>query len=97
LGTKHKNLKNLLKEELYKHIPRQIVNNTKSGFMPPIYEWSRNQLKGEISDTIFNHNKIFNEEHLQILVSEYFEEKGGSLESIWCVYVLIKFLNALKE
>jgi asparagine synthase (glutamine-hydrolysing) len=97
LGTNHKNLKNLLKEELYKHIPRQIVNNTKSGFMPPIYEWSRNQLKGDISDTIFNHNQILNDEHLQIMVSNYFEEKGGSLESIWCVYVLIKFLKGLKE
>jgi hypothetical protein len=49
----------VLKEELYKYIPKDLVEKKKRGFTPPLLEWSKNELKSEIFQTL-NYSEKFN-------------------------------------
>jgi hypothetical protein len=70
-----------------------LINQNKQGFMPPIHQWSQNELKTEIIEKI-NNNQIFkNKKILTELMEPYNASSNTNFDSIWCIYVLIKFLD----
>jgi asparagine synthase (glutamine-hydrolysing) len=92
LGTSHKVLKKVLKQELYKYIPEQLIEKQKRGFTPPLLEWSKKELKSEIINTL-NDAEKFGLKGINELVSDYYQLGRGSIEKLWTVYVLIRFLK----
>jgi asparagine synthase (glutamine-hydrolysing) len=99
LGLNHKVLKTALKEELYKVIPKQIVEKQKRGFTPPLLNWSRNELKNEII-SILQEGKNYglSESIIQEMIQKYYDGSNEvSIEQLWTVYVLIKWLKTNKN
>jgi asparagine synthase (glutamine-hydrolysing) len=94
LGSEHSELKRMLKEALYPHIPKEILEVKKRGFTPPLYEWSMNELKSEITETVIRNPLSFDSAVLNKWLQEYYSNSGRvSIEKIWTVYVLIKWLE----
>lgn len=94
LSESHQDLKTALKEDLYKYIPKELVEKKKRGFTPPLLEWSQNELKTEILNVLRQApNYGFNGRKVNDIISEF--DKGGnvSIESIWTLYVLLRFLK----
>jgi len=99
LGLNHKVLKTALKEELYKFIPKEIVQKQKRGFTPPILGWSRNELKNEIISILQEGKKFgLSESIIQEMIQKYYDGSNEvSIEQLWTVYVLIKWLKINKN
>jgi len=81
-----------LKKELYRYIPKELVEKQKRGFTPPLLEWSRSELKSEIIDTLQSAHK-FGLNGVDNIINEYYQEDKGSIEKLWTIYVLIKWLR----
>ena len=92
LGTTHNDLKKVLKEELYRYISKALVEKQKQGFTPPLLEWSRWELKPEIIDTLKRADE-FGLNGVDNIINEYYQENKGSIEKLWTIYVLIKWLR----
>ena len=95
LGSNHCILKSVLKEELYKYIPKYIVEKQKRGFTPPLFEWSKNELKHEII-FILKEGKNYglSETIIDLIIQKYYHgSKEMSIEQLWTVYVLVKWLK----
>ncbi len=95
LGSNHRILKSVLKEELYKYIPKYIVEKQKRGFTPPLFEWSKNELKHEII-SILKEGKNYglSESKIDYIIQKYYQgSKEILIEHLWTVYVLVKWLK----
>jgi len=89
LDIKYKNKKGkyLLREILYKYLPKEMVDKPKSGFQIPLNEWLRAELKPLVLKYL-DSNKldktIFNIEEIVILKKRFFEgEEIGT--TIWFI------------
>jgi asparagine synthase (glutamine-hydrolysing) len=94
LSSSHHDLKKVLKEELYKYIPKDLVEKKKRGFTPPLLEWSKNELKSEIFQTL-NYSEKFNlnQSCINKLLLGYYQHENISFASIWSIFTLIKWLK----
>jgi len=98
LGSNHTVLKSVLKEEIYKYIPKQIVEKRKRGFTPPLLIWSKNELKNEIISTLREgKNYGFSDLILQEKIKDYYCYRETSFHQLWTIYVLIKWLKLNKD
>jgi asparagine synthase (glutamine-hydrolysing) len=95
LGSKHRVLKKLLKEELFAYLPKDLVEKQKRGFTPPLLEWSKNQLKDEILDVIYSDSQKLqlNKKAKEKILMNYFEDGKVSIESLWTIFTLMKWLK----
>ena len=91
LDIKYKNNqgKYLLREVLYKYLPKEIVDKPKSGFQIPIDEWLKSDLK-ELVAIYINKNKlcsnIFDVEMIMEIKKEFLlGKRNGNL--IWLILV----------
>jgi asparagine synthase (glutamine-hydrolysing) len=96
LGINHDVLKRVLKQELFKYIPKELVEKQKKGFTPPLLEWSRKELKEEILAHLFKLEKHnFNTNGIKQIISDFYDMKNAPIETLWTLYTLIKFLEGL--
>ena len=85
INIKYKNNqgKYLLRQILYKYIPKKLVDKPKSGFQIPLAKWLRNELKGLV-DTYLDENmidkNIFDINYVKEIKSRFF--CGEELQSI---------------
>jgi asparagine synthase (glutamine-hydrolysing) len=95
LGLKHGILKKLLKEELFSYLPKDLVEKQKRGFTPPLLEWSKNQLKDEILEVIYSDSQKLklNKQGKEKILKNYFEDGKVSIESLWTIFTLMKWLK----
>jgi asparagine synthase (glutamine-hydrolysing) len=95
LGTSHMNLKQLIKEDLYTFLPKSLVEKQKRGFTPPLLTWSKNELKDEIIIILNSHSdKLrFNDIGKEEILKGYFEDQSISIEALWTIYTLMKWLK----
>ncbi len=95
LGSKHRILKKLLKEELFSYLPKYLLEKQKRGFTPPLLEWSKNQLKDEILDVIYSDSQKLqlNKKAKEKILKNYFEDGKVSIESLWTIFTLMKWLK----
>jgi len=89
LNVKYKNNqgKYLLRQVLYKYLPKEMINKPKSGFQIPLNEWLRGELKPLVlkylDDTGLDKN-IFDIEEINILKKRFFkDEEIGT--TIWFI------------
>jgi asparagine synthase (glutamine-hydrolysing) len=92
LGKGHRDLKHLLKQELYKYVPKSLVEQQKKGFTPPLINWVENELRNEIETELKNCDFLKHD-----LISDYYKSKTISLEHLWTVYVLAVWLKLNKN
>ncbi|WP_375724536.1 asparagine synthase (glutamine-hydrolyzing) [Arcobacter sp. KX21116] len=72
--------KSILKEILYKQIPRRLIERPKRGFSVPLKYWFRNELKDIVYSKIENLDDRFNKKYLIKIFNEH--QKGKNFEYV---------------
>ncbi len=87
----------LLREVLYKHVPREIVNRPKQGFAVPIGQWLAGPLRdwaeSLLSETSLHRHNVFNP---KVIRSRWIEHTSGEHNwerLIWNVLILQAWLQ----
>jgi len=90
LKYKNKEGKYLLRQVLYKYIPKEMIDKPKSGFNIPIGDWLQTDLQHIISKYLSNdrivNSGIYNVAEIERLKEEFFNKKNNSTEltnKIW--------------
>lgn len=82
------NQKIILKDLLYKYVPREIIDRPKMGFGVPLDSWLRGELKewadDLLSDTSLNKHSLFNNDVIRNIYSEHIsgENEGYRLWNV---------------
>ena len=94
LGSSHGLLKHVLKEELYKNVPKSIVETKKKGFTPPLIHWVEKELRSDIENLLTAQDFMKHD-----ILTSYYPNKVVvvSLEHLWTVYVLLKWYKIQKN
>jgi asparagine synthase (glutamine-hydrolysing) len=92
------NKKRILKDLVYKHIPKELLDRPKSGFAIPFEEWFRKDLKSFVYETITKDNlsKIpvdLNVKYILDSVDQHMSRKKNFYSSIWYLIVLINWMG----
>jgi asparagine synthase (glutamine-hydrolysing) len=92
------NKKRMLKDLVYKYIPKEMMDRPKRGFTMPFEEWFRNSLKSYVYDTITPENlsKIpvdLNTKYIMKSIDQHMDRKKNFYPTIWNLIVLINWLN----
>jgi len=84
---KFKEPKYLLKQVLYKYLPKKLFDRPKTGFRPPIYELFKNNFQKYVGDYLspakIKKQGIFNAEHIEGLINKYQTGKYINPDKIW--------------
>ena len=70
--------KSILKDVLYKYVPRELIDRPKMGFAVPLKEWFRDELKDILYEKIDSLDNRFNKEYLKRLFDEHQKGKNYS-------------------
>lgn len=95
-------LKRILKDILYEHVPMQLLNRPKQGFVPPAQDWLRNEFRQEFIDLVsYNNIKMYIPE---LDANKYIQARDRFLEGTYnnsrmffTVYAYIKWLFCEKS
>jgi asparagine synthase (glutamine-hydrolysing) len=81
----------LLRQVLYRHVPRELVERPKTGFAVPIDSWLRGPLRGWaeelLSEPRLSQNGLFNPAPIRARWKEHLEGKRNWHASLWNVLV----------
>ncbi len=88
LGMSHVQLKHVLKQELYSYIPKELVETQKKGFTPPLVQWVEKELRSDI-EGVLKASDLINHD----LLTSYYQNRSVSLEHLWTVYVLLRWVK----
>tara|TARA_R110000823_G_scaffold253549_1_gene375981 strand:- start:13635 stop:15473 length:1839 start_codon:yes stop_codon:yes gene_type:complete len=95
-----KNQKRILKEILYKHVPKELFNRPKAGFTMPLNEWFRSELKeyvmDELSTSGLKEIPGIHVEKVQNIIQQHMNKKINGSYTIWKLLVLKQYLNSIK-
>jgi asparagine synthase (glutamine-hydrolysing) len=92
LGGSHELLKHTLKNELFKYVPKSLVETQKKGFTPPLIHWVEKELRFDIENVLTSSDFINHD-----LLTSYYQNKLLSLEHMWTVYVLLRWYKIQKH
>jgi asparagine synthase (glutamine-hydrolysing) len=73
--------KSILKEIVYKYVPRELIERPKMGFGVPLKRWFRNELKDILLDKIDSLDERFNKKYLYKLFDAH--QKGANYEYVF--------------
>lgn len=94
---KGKNQKRILKEVLYKYVPKHIFDRPKSGFSMPFAEWFKTDLKDfvltELSDENLNNIPCIEPEIISAYIKQHMDGSWNRFTIIWQVLVLKQWLD----
>ncbi|WP_299101270.1 asparagine synthase (glutamine-hydrolyzing) [uncultured Winogradskyella sp.] len=92
---KHKILKKTLKDCLGQYVPKTLINKTKMGFMVPLDDWLKNQLKEDVLYHVFEipfyGAEFLDENRIKGAVKDYYEKGLFSAWGIWHIYAWQKW------
>jgi asparagine synthase (glutamine-hydrolysing) len=91
LGGSHELLKHTLKNELFKYIPKSLVETQKKGFTPPLVNWVEKELRSGIESVLQSSDLLKHD-----LLIDYYQKRSVSLEHLWTVYVLLRWYKSFK-
>ena len=95
LGIKHTEPKTLLKKNLHKYVPKELLLKEKQGFSVDLGQILRFDLKEEVEDVLNSKNlfasNIIDSDILKINVSDYMSGKNNNPWEIWTLFALNKF------
>jgi asparagine synthase (glutamine-hydrolysing) len=79
--------KYIIKQLVYKYIPKEIMDRKKMGFGIPVEQWLSNELKDLVkeylSENKLNEHKLFNTAYVDKIVSSFFEGRTDQYLKIW--------------
>lgn len=79
--------KYLLKEVLYKYVPKELIERPKSGFQIPLEHWLRTDLKPllekYLSKERLEKSDIYNVDEIQTILEDLFSNKTVNISLIW--------------
>jgi len=73
--------KSILKDVLYRYVPRELIDRPKMGFAVPLKHWFRGEMRDMLQDKIESLDERFNKEYLRKLFDEH--QKGKNYEGIF--------------
>ena len=87
----------VLREILYKYIPRKLIDRPKKGFTMPLGPWMRNPLKPWLMDML-NYRRIKNEGFLdpdivKNLVQEHIDGRKDNSSKLWNILMWQTWLD----
>ncbi|GAA3788385.1 asparagine synthase (glutamine-hydrolyzing) [Corallibacter vietnamensis] len=95
------NQKRILKDVLYKHVPKHIFDRPKAGFTMPFSEWFKNDLKdyvlSELNDDELKKIPNINHKEVSIRIKQHMNGSWNRYPLIWKLLVLKQWLNANKS
>jgi asparagine synthase (glutamine-hydrolysing) len=96
--TKDNVTKLLLKDIAHKYIPKNFLNRPKMGFVPPLFQWLKNDFS-EFMDFFFNKDflhkqNILDKEYVLSLYKDFINGKNENLGKLWLVMI---FFNWYKK
>lgn len=85
----------LLKELLYRYVPKQLLDRPKAGFGIPIHDWLRGPLKEWASDLIADSRKqnLFNTEQLQKTFNDHLSGHSNYGHLLWNFLMMQSWMN----
>jgi asparagine synthase (glutamine-hydrolysing) len=88
----HGNKKYILKQIVYKHVPKEMMDRKKMGFAIPVEKWLRDELRPLVEEYLspgsLNTHKLFNSDYVVRLRSSFF---GGRIDLYLKVWHLLMF------
>jgi asparagine synthase (glutamine-hydrolysing) len=91
------NQKRILKDVLYKHVPKEIFNRPKAGFSMPFKEWFKNDLKdfvlSELSEENLSKIPGVKVNEVSKLIHQHMSGKSNNFHLIWKLLVLKQWLS----
>ena len=96
--TKDNVTKLLLKDIAHKYIPKNFLNRPKMGFVPPLFQWLKNDFS-EFMNFFFNKDflhkqNILDKEYVLSLYKDFINGKNENLGKLWLVMI---FFNWYKK
>jgi asparagine synthase (glutamine-hydrolysing) len=89
--------KYILKEIVYKYIPREMMERKKMGFGIPLENWLQNELKDlereYLSDRHLSQHGLFNEEYIRNLTRSFFNGRKDLHLKIWYLLMFQMWYN----
>jgi len=88
--------KKVLREVLYRHVPKQLVDRPKMGFSIPLAAWLRQELRSwaeSLLDQIPDDSDHFNKPMIDQLWQEHLSGRGVHTEQLWGVLSLLGFMK----
>tara|TARA_R110002049_G_scaffold197763_1_gene367827 strand:- start:1779 stop:3617 length:1839 start_codon:yes stop_codon:yes gene_type:complete len=96
-----KNQKRILKDILYKHVPKEMFDRPKAGFTMPLAEWFRSELKeyvlDELSESGLKEIPGIYVDKVQIIINQHMSQKANGSYTIWKLLVLKQYLKSIKN
>jgi len=91
--------KRILKDILYKYIPKEIVDRPKQGFSIPLTYWLRHDLKDwafEIINAIPKNSEFWDKDEVVSLYNDHIHALSDNTERLWNILVLELFFKRKK-
>jgi asparagine synthase (glutamine-hydrolysing) len=89
--------KRVLREVLYRHIPRELVDRPKMGFSIPLALWLKEDLRpwaDELINAIPNDDEFLNKNAIKVIWSEHLNNIRDNTERLWGILSLLSFFRA---
>ena len=94
---KGKNQKRILKDVLYKHVPKEIFNRPKAGFTMPFSEWFRHELKdyvlSELNIDSLKQIPNIDTKEVNLRIQQHMKGTWNRYPLIWKLLVLKQWLS----
>lgn len=75
--------KSILKDILYKHVPKKLIDRPKAGFAVPLKHWFRDELKDVVYDKINSLDERFDKKNLLKLADEHVYKNRNYEYTLW--------------
>jgi asparagine synthase (glutamine-hydrolysing) len=90
----------VLREVLYRHVPRPLVDRPKAGFTIPLTDWFRSELRGPLEDVIADSaveaELGLDRKVLRRLLGEHVNRRGDWSILLWTVWSLVQWNRSSK-
>ena len=93
--------KSVLRNVLYKHVPKSMIERPKAGFSIPLAQWLRGPLR-DWAEELLAPSRIKKEgylssEYIQIIWREHLEEKKNWTNRLWSILMFQSWLDNTKK
>lgn len=88
---KNKN-KRILRDVLYKHVPKRLIDRPKMGFSIPLHSWLRGELRPwaeGLLEGIPSDSDFFNKKEINLMWREHLNGHRNNTEKIWAILSLL--------
>lgn len=92
--------KRILRDTLFRRVPRRLIERPKMGFSVPIAEWLRGPLNDWAKDLLFSNNSLsqdyLNMSSVQKIWDEHSKGQKDNSAPLWCILMFQSWLLSLK-